>query len=532
MNQDLSKIIDLLNSGNYEKAENETRLIYGKNPYSFDLNKILGLSLLAQRKYNLALKCFQRCYDKNENDFEILLNLSYLFTKIQFYDQSIKFANNAIKINPQHPGPYQNLSISYFHLSNYDEAKKNAETSISVCGGIEARGFYDVATELVGIYGDILLAQKKSRDFIDYAKKILNLTYNQNILIKLFREKPDEINEKHLSMINQVIEKSNNLNFKASRNTYLSGAYFFLAEYFSKTDKKKSEENYVKANAFIAEVQRESLFIRQKTAKEIYTFFNGFDSSDIVNKINPDKGKGIIFVLGMPRSGTTLTESVLSTADDIVAGGEKSFFSLQLQKIAVNLSKSENNLDFDFFEDLGNRYLENINLHRNGSKFFIDKLPENYLFYKFIKLCLPGAKFIHCHRDPWDNAISLFKQNYALTVFYASSFFGISLEYANHHHLMNFWKSIDGNDAFFEVKYEELVADTQRIANQLWDFCNLSGVYSEEKRQKHKGYTASFQQVTKEIYSSSIKKTDFIEFKDKFLEDLRNQEVFWNNLTH
>ena len=96
-------------------------------------------------------------------------------------------------------------------------------------------------------------------------------------------------------------------------------------------------------------------------------------------------------------------------------------------------------------------------MHRSENKYFVDKLPENYLFYKFIKLSLPGAKFIHCHRDPWDNAISLFKQNYAVNIFYASSFFGIANELANYEHLIQFWKKIDGDQCMLDVKYENLV---------------------------------------------------------------------------
>ena len=122
MKVNLSKIIDLINSGNFAKAELELRSVYKDNPYSFDLNKMLGLCFLAQRKYNPALKCFELCYNKKKDDYEITLNLSYLFTKIQFYDQSIKFCNEAISINPNHPAAYQNLAISYFFLSQYDKA--------------------------------------------------------------------------------------------------------------------------------------------------------------------------------------------------------------------------------------------------------------------------------------------------------------------------------------------------------------------------------------------------------------------------
>ena len=186
-------------------------------------------------------------------------------------------------------------------------------------------------------------------------------------------------------------------------------------------------------------------------------------------------------------------------------------------------------MDKDFFIDLGDRYLENIKLHRKEKNFFIDKLPENFFFYKFIKLSLPGAKFINCYRDPWDNAISLFKQNYSITVFFASSFFGIALEYANYEFLMNFWKKLDGSENFFDVSYEVLVSKDKHFLEKLWEFCGLQGEYTEEKRKKHVGYTASFQQVTKEIYKTSIKKNDFAHFKDQFYKDLSSQREYWEN---
>ena len=114
MNTPLSKIIDLINNGNFVKAEGEIKKIYHNNPYSFDLNKMLGLCFLAQKRYNAALKCFERCYSKKQDDYEVVLNLSYLFTKVQFYEQSINFSLEAIQVNPNHPAAYQNLAMSYF----------------------------------------------------------------------------------------------------------------------------------------------------------------------------------------------------------------------------------------------------------------------------------------------------------------------------------------------------------------------------------------------------------------------------------
>ena len=230
----------------------------------------------------------------------------------------------------------------------------------------------------------------------------------------------------------------------------------------------------------------------------------------------------------MPRSGTTLTESILSTASNIVAGGEKTFFPLQLTDIVKKIKKENKELSWNFFEDLGNRYLNFIKTQRDGNKHFIDKLPENHLFYKYIKLALPKAKFIHCFRDPWDNAISLFKQNYSINVHYASSFFGIANEIANYSFLMNFWKKKDGDSAFLDVKYEEIIENKSLMIDIIWKYCKLEGEYSEEKRKLHFGRTASMQQVTKDIYKSSLKKNDFNDFQSQFMQDLKNQQQYIN----
>ena len=76
MNETLSKIIQLINTDNFYEAEQELRKIYNANSNSFDINKILGAALLAQRKYSTALKCYEKCYQKDQNDYDVVVNLS------------------------------------------------------------------------------------------------------------------------------------------------------------------------------------------------------------------------------------------------------------------------------------------------------------------------------------------------------------------------------------------------------------------------------------------------------------------------
>ena len=529
MNVNLSNAIRLVNSQQFTKAVIEIKTLLKEHPHNYDLNKLMGMSLMAQRKYNSAINFFQICYDQNQNDFEVLLNLSFIFLKVQFYEYSIDFANRALKIKPEEPGSYQNLSSCYLFLKKFDLAKKYAENAINLRGGFDSEHFLKV-TDLISLYADILLAIKDYGAFVDYCLKILNYNYNSDLMIRLLRHDKSFITSDHLKSVESVIKNYNNVTDKISRHNLISSAHFILAEYYTKSDQKKSESHYILANGYIAEMQRQSIFNRQKICRAIIKFFKDFNYTEIVNSIAKNKGDGVVFILGMPRSGTTLTESIISTADDVRAGGEKSFFSLQLaNEIKKIVSGDTSSINKDFFLDIGDRYLNHIELERENKKYFLDKLPENYLFYKFIKIALPGAKFINCYRDPWDNAISLFKQNYSINIYYASSFFGIATEYANYKNIIQFWKMIDGEDFALDLKYEDVVLNTELAAKKIWDHCQLDGVYSEQKRKGHFGYTASMQQVTQNIYSSSIKKEEFLSQKDEFLGYLKDQEDYWAN---
>ena len=84
-----------------------------------------------------------------------------------------------------------------------------------------------------------------------------------------------------------------------------------------------------------------------------------------------------------------------------------------------------------------------------------------------------------------------------------------------------------GNDIFIDIEYEKLVSDTVNTTKKLWDYCGLEGDFSLEKRKSHYANTASQQQVSQDIYLTSLKKQEFQNFKDKFLDDIEQQDQFW-----
>ena len=107
-----------------------------------------------------------------------------------------------------------------------------------------------------------------------------------------------------------------------------------------------------------------------------------------------------------------------------------------------------------------------------------------------------------------------------------SSFFGIGIQYANYEHLVSIWKK-ETDHNILDVSYDDLVSKTNDCINQIWKFCNLKGEYDENRRKKHFAQTASKQQISKNIYSSSVGKKEFEDQKLEFIENLENQREYW-----
>ncbi len=525
MNLVMSKIINLIRNKKYLNAEKEIKRELANNPKSFDLNKILAVTLLWQEKYNSAISIFNNCYEINSKDYDVNINLAFIFNKIQDYRLSLEFSENAKKINPNRPEAYHNLADSYLNINNLVKAEENILKSIDLRGGLETLEIFNFKDTL-NIYTDILFSKRDEKKFNELCVNLLNKgVFLGDIFRKLFRSNKNLISQNHINSMEIVLrEIDKNTNF-VDRNRTKANIYSCLAEYNQKINKDISEKYYIKSNKLISELQRFSLYDRQENTKNIINFFRNTEIKSVSKKIPTELGEGLIFIFGMPRSGTTLTESIISTANDSVAGGEKIFFANQCRPMIMQYKNGSFN--YEDLSGLGQRYLDLINIHRQNKNFFIDKYPENYLYYKFINICLPLAKFIHVHRDPWDNAISLFKQYYVNQISYSSSFFGISIEYANYEHIMKKWRETENNN-ILDISYEDLVSDTKITADKIWDFCNLPGSYDESKRINYFAQTASKYQVREKIFSSSLNKTDFIEFKEDFLQNLKNQRKYWS----
>jgi tetratricopeptide (TPR) repeat protein len=223
-----------------------------------------------------------------------------------------------------------------------------------------------------------------------------------------------------------------------------------------------------------------------------------------------------VFILGLPRSGTTLVDRIISSHSRADSLGEHNTLALALMRLTRELAgdsgadatgKAElirESVNIDFAE-LGRRYTSTIDEFGNPTERLIDKTPLNFLYLGLIHLAIPGARIIHMRRHPVDSCYAIYK-----TLFRSGYPFSYSLQevgryYIAYRRLMDHWRNaIPG--AFLDVDYESVVTDPEGAARRI--MAHLGFDWEEAcldfHRRKGVAATASAAQVRQPIYSSSV----------------------------
>jgi tetratricopeptide (TPR) repeat protein len=249
-----------------------------------------------------------------------------------------------------------------------------------------------------------------------------------------------------------------------------------------------------------------------------------FANAPVARKRN--KGQQLIFIVGMPRSGTSLVEQIIASHPAVYAAGElQEITDLSVQLPVLTKSDKPYPLCLEtasrsVLDTAAKKYLKAVSKRAGSNKFTVttDKMPSNYWHLGLIQLLFPGAKIIHCIRDPRDTCLSCYFQNFAGQHPYANDLLNLGMYYRQYEKLMRHWRNVLDLE-IMDVRYENLVADPEQVSRQLIEYCKLDwnpGVlrYYESKRTV---VTSSFDQVTKPIYKKSLARWHHYE---AFLEPL------------
>jgi len=220
-----------------------------------------------------------------------------------------------------------------------------------------------------------------------------------------------------------------------------------------------------------------------------------------------------IFVLGMPRSGTTLIETIIASHPDVYGAGElRDLLAIANQPIPGKQTEgfplSMQGITPQDLTRMGERYAAGLRQRSAVAKHITDKMPANFLAVGMIHLMLPNARIIHVKRNAADICLSGYTKLFNNSQYHTYDLGELGRYYVNYAKLMEHWRQVLPENAFLDVQYEELVADKEAQTRRLIDYCGLewNDACLESHKTERSVKTASITQVRQPVYTSSVER--------------------------
>ena len=529
MNKDISSILELIQQNNLDKAFQVANSLFEKNNTNHNLIKILAYIYMQKNNFAKSEELLKKGLSLHPSlrDFDYFNNLGYCLLRMEEYQEALSFLEKAKEVNQDAPSVWTNFSEVFLALRDFNIAREHIDIAISK---IDIRNTNKITeqTNVFWMMSAINTSLKRDDDTINMFIDILKNQFNENIFFLLSTIKPgsiaSEILEIALDKIKLNQEKFEN---KLKRFYFVTPLYFGLANYYHyQKDKFESEKFYHLGNKEIFNSTRYNSFAYQKKISKSVEYYEhnflNFESD------NQQLGQNNFFIVGSPRSGTTLLESIVTANEEVFSGGE---LTSAKELISRNIHNSNFNVN-EFYKDFTNLYLKRTDFIKGNHDKIVDKLPENFLYLGILLKFLPGTKIIRIFRNPWDIAISLYKQRYVQNIPYSSSFFNIGVFLANFEAINLYWNKIlsdTNSNAVMDVYYEDLVHNQEMNQKEIYNFLGLKSEYSSSKRAEFFSTTASMRQVQGSIYQKSVDKREFEDQKNEFIDALQMQRTYWKS---
>jgi tetratricopeptide (TPR) repeat protein len=445
-----------------------------------------------------AIRCYQKVLELSPRHPETQNNLANVYQRLGQMEQAIFHYKAAIEIKPDYADAYGNLGNAFLALERLEESLELNRRAIELkplrFGSYNNMG---VALQALGRFEE---AEQAFARALELAPKDAAIHLN---LANMGRFKSDD---RRLPGLHKLLSEVDTLDIDNQ-----IAAHFAMGKALS--DLKQNDEAFqylLKGNALkrgtidYDEPQRLAMFDNVRTTT----------SSDFIKARSGggDTSWSPIFIVGMPRSGTTLLEQVLASHSKVFGAGELETFKEAISETAKKYSilpaypMLAEALSSEQIRQIGEFYTKGARARAPEAERIVDKMPLNFMFVGLIHLALPNARIINIRRDPLDTCVSCFSLLFTGSQPFAYDLAELGRYYRGYESVMEHWHKVLPPGVLMDVQYEDLVDDVEGEGRRVLSHCGLDWEdacrdFHDTKRAVR---TASLMQVREPVYRRSI----------------------------
>lgn len=426
---------------------------------------LLGTIYLNYWKLDKAEDAFRKAIEIKSDDPEILNNLGHTLVLQRKLGEAKHVIKKAIQFNPDSPTTHNDLGVIYHSLGQIDKAVSQYNKAL------------ELQPDFAQVYYSLSIIKKYSRDDQDVIDKIMSILGNNDICendeVLLYFALGKIYNDcREYRKAFKHYDKGNSLKYKHSNSDPESYRYYM--------------DNII--SSYSAEL------IATKSAYG--------NTSDVP-----------VFIVGMPRSGTSLIEQIIASHPLVFGAGELPFIGGVPDQISKHLNITEHYPDSVKYinaktvKNLANDYINKLQGYSENARRITDKMPLNAIHLGLINILFPNSKIIHCLRDPIDTCLSIYFQNFANTDTYVYNLTAIGLHYLQYKRIMEHWGKVL-RIPILNIQYEELIDHQEAFSRRMIDYIGLDWDNSclSFQNTDRAVETASVWQVRQPIYKTSVKR--------------------------
>ena len=476
-----------------EAADILQRVVTIKPDYA-DAHNNLGNIYKALRKNTLAIKHYEHAVKLNPSLYEVLLNLAHMFAeRIVQPEAAESYFRKVLALQPENIEAIRGVI-------NMLRFQGKPDDSLVMIKKMQAK--FKGEPGAIAAEADIYERTGNYDDAYKIIRMMLDKKNTHPMIVDIFMR----ICDMYDCCDEAVSEGEKLTNNPDITPTYLQNTHFGLGKLYDKLGSYDQAFRHYKAGNETLDIAFDLYAFKSRIDYLIATY----NSEKLANtsKSSIDTSSPI-FIVGMPRSGTSLTEQILSSHAEVAGAGELNDINDIVAALPDTLSTTQpypqciTNLTTNSCNKIAQGYLKNLTKICGENRFMTDKMPHNFLNIGLISLVFPQAKIIHCIRDPRDTCLSIYFQNFGWLHPYGSRLDWLGAYYKEYVRIMKYWQSV--NIPVHTVSYDDIVNNQEATTRKILEYCDLE--WNDSCLDFHKSgrvvATASYDQVRQKIYTKS-----------------------------